>query len=566
MEMSKVLRGKRGVGSIALRVAVASILPIASLTFISSANSADAPVATTLVRPEGLPNISAVPFTGKKSATFTTPTTMVNLSTLPSQGVVGDAFKIEGKALTPDTEYVLTWSTSDATWLAGIEPNTVNYMGTAYNNYHVDMANVKTDASGAFSYSTKIPSDWGGVHDIYIVKDGVAAGHGGVQVSRTFTMSPKSGPIGTPITITYTGLGPKLYAAGSALIYDNHFAGEMMARWSRGTATATILASGKVGKHFIQANEAISFSYLNVLQSPVPYANSGQGVFTITKDNGAFKPYAKYPKKVTPTVNQRTTLSSVDLDPATTATASLSVDNGPIGTKSKFSVSGLTSTGTHQIVWATVVGNRVNCTGTCWIYNSVPLATVEVTGSTISQEITVPDHLGGWHVVQLKKGNAVEAQTLFYVKESIMKFYDKNGKVIGEGLAKADNSGSAAAFAAGGAGKPTNTFKENEEFTISIKGVGWTQFDNTLAVTYDNSYIGYGCGFNSNGYLVVHLRATGGVGTHIIDLRPLLYTQQPSFANTPYGMTPVLTSENDFAGLAAGYQIPQFHFAINVVK
>ena len=559
-------REKRSFSSVALRVAVASILPIASLTFVSNASGADAPVATTLVRPEGLPNIPALPFTGVKAAIFTTPNSMVNLTTSPSQGVVGDSFKIDGKALLPDTEYVLTWSTSDASWLAGIEPNTVNYMGTSYVNYHVNLANVKTNATGGFSYSAKIPSDWGGVHDIYLVKDGVAAGHGGVQVSRSFNMSPKSGPIGTPITVTYTGLGPKLYAAGSALIYDNHFAGEMMARWSRGTAKAVILATGKVGNHLIQANEAISFSYLNVLQSPVPYANSGQGIFKITKDPGAFKPYVKYPTKVTPTVSQRTTLSSIGLDPNTNAVASLSIDSGPVGSKTTLNVTGLTTTGSHQIVWATVVGNRVNCSGTCWIYNSIPLATVDVTSSTLSKEVTIPDHLGGWHVIQIKQGDVIEAQSIFYVKESIMNFYDKAGKVIGSGLATADTSGSAEAFAAGGAGRPTNTFKENEEFTISIKGVGWTQFDNTLAVTYDNSYIGYGCGFNSNGYLVVHLRATGGVGTHVIDLRPLLYTQQPSFASTPYGMTPVLTSENDFPGLALGYQIPQFHFAINVVK
>jgi len=46
--------------------------------------------------------------------------------------------------------------------------------------------------------------------------------------------------------------------------------------------------------------------------------------------------------------------------------------------------------------------------------------------------------------------------------------------------------------------------------------------------------MGYGCGFNSNGYMVVHLHATGGVGTHIIDLYPMLYSLSPSYANTPY--------------------------------
>jgi len=544
----------------------ASLVVLLTIAVVTPAHGADAPIATTLIAPSGIPDIPALPFTGTKSVTFTTPQTMVNMTVTPAQGIVGDPIEIAGKTLTPNSTYTLNWSTSDASWVAEIQPNTVNYMGTSYANYYVDMATVTTDANGAFSYKTKIPSDWGGVHDIYLVRDGVGAGHGGIQVARGFTMTPKSGPVGTPITVTYTGLGPKLYAAGSALIYDNHFAGEMMARWTRGTAKAVILASGAVGKHYVQANEAISFSYLNVMQSPVPYANSGFGTFTITKDKGAFAPYIQWPAKVTPTITQHTTFSLAGLDPTTKAVASLSADSGPVGSKTTLTVAGLSTTGSHQIVWATVVGNRVNCTGTCWVYNAIPLGTVDVASTTISKEVTIPDHLGGWHMIQLKQGDVVEAQIAFYVKESIMAFLDKSGKTISLGLAKADLSGTAAAFTLGGAGAPTNTFKEGEEFTISLKGVGWTQFDNTLAVTYDNSYIGYGCGFNSNGYLVVHLKAVGGIGTHIIDLRPLLYTQQPSFANTPYGMAPVLTFDRDFPGLAVGYQIPAFHFAINIKK
>jgi len=549
-------------------VALSSVVVFTmAVAMVNPASGADAAVGTTLIAPAGIPNVPAVPFTGTKVAAFTSPQSMVNLSVVPAQGIVGDPMVVSGKAMAPNATFTLTWSTSDASWVAGIEPNTVNYMGTSYVNYNVDMATVTTDATGSFTFKTKIPSDWGGVHDIYAIAAGVGAGHGGIQVARGFTMTPTSGPVGTPITVTYTGLGPKLYAAGSALIYDNHFAGEMMARWTRGTATAVILAAGGVGKHYVQANEAISFSYLNVMQSPVPYANSGSGVFTITKDNGAFKPWTQWPAKVTPSVSARTTLSNIGLDPATKAVASLSVESGPVGSKTTVNVNGLTTTGSHLIVWATVVGNRVNCTtGTCWVYNSIPLATVDVSGSSISKEVTIPDHLGGWHVIQIKQGDMIEAQTSFYVKESIMPFLDKNGKTIGLGLAKSDLSGSIEAFAKGGAGAPTNSFKQGEEFTISIKGVGWTQFDNTLAVTYDNSYIGYGCGFNSNGYLVVHLKALGGVGTHIIDLRPLLYTQQPSYGNTPYGMTPVLTFDRDFAGLAFGYQIPAFHFAINITK
>jgi hypothetical protein len=47
---------------------------------------------------------------------------------------------------------------------------------------------------------------------------------------------------------------------------------------------------------------------------------------------------------------------------------------------------------------------------------------------------------------------------------------------------------------------------------------------------------------------------------------PLLYTQQPSYANTPYGMVPVLTYARDVPGLALGYQLPAIRMAIEVVK
>ncbi len=101
------------------------------------------------------------------------------------------------------------------------------------------------------------------------------------------------------------------------------------------------------------------------------------------------------------------------------------------------------------------------------------------------------------------------------------------------GLATANDSDSPTAIAAGQSGVGSHTFKEGQEFTISIKGVGWTQLDNTLGVDYDNSYIGYGCGFHSNGYMVVHLTAIGGPGIHLIDLYPMLYSVSPSFPDTP---------------------------------
>ena len=77
--------------------------------------------------------------------------------------------------------------------------------------------------------------------------------------------------------------------------------------------------------------------------------------------------------------------------------------------------------------------------------------------------MTIPDHLGGYHVIQIKQGDVIEAQQVFYVKESIQPLLDSKGKVVTMGVAKADLSGSPEAFARGGQGVPTYTFKEGDD-------------------------------------------------------------------------------------------------------
>lgn len=542
------------------------IVSLFSIFVVAPSKGADTLVTpVTLVQPSNIPDVAPLPFTGVTAASFTVPTTMVNLTLTPNQGVVGDPFTVSGTGLPASTSVQLTWGTSTGTWVTDIEPSSVNYLGISFTKVTVNMATVTTDANGAFSLPTKVPADFGGVHDIYAAVNGAAVGHTGYQINRTLTISPTSGPIGTPITVTYTGMGASLYTAGGAVHYDNLYAGEEQAIWTRGVGKVVIYASGPRGVHYVNVGNAIGFTYLNVIQSPIPYTNGGSIPFTVTKDAGISAPTETFPSQVTPTSSLHTTLTNVGLDPNTQATMTLSQTTGPILTKVNVKTAKVAADGTYQLVWSTVVGNRVNCpTSTCWAFSSIPIGTATVLNGSSSTDVTIPDNLGGWHVIQMMKGNTIEAQTPFYVKESIMPFYDKSGKQVGLGIAKFDPSTAPDVIARGQAGAPATSFKAGEDFTISIKGVGWTQLDNTLAVTYDNSYIGYGCGFNSNGYMVVRLKATGTPGTHIIDMHPLLYTNQPSFANTPYGMLPVLSSDRDFPGLALGYQVPSFHFTIRV--
>jgi len=463
---------------------------------------------------------------------------MINLTAAPDIAPAGTPFTLTGSGLPANKPVSIVWGTANVTWVVDARPDSVDYLGRSATKVSVVLGQAQTDAQGQLNVKLTAPKDFGGIHDIYAVVGGVQVAHGGFLVARTATMTPKSGPIGTMITVTYNGLGSSLYEGGASLLYDNHYVGAMMANWTRGTAIAHIRATGPVGKHTIEVADAISFKYLNIQQSPIPWGTGSKFAFTVTKDNGRPKAQIDWPASVTPTLDAKTTLQLTGLAASSSATAQLASSAGVVDTKVALAAKGLTPGAPVDMEWSTVVGSRVNCTGTCWSFISVPLgnATAGADGS-LSTPITVPDGLGGWHVVQLLQGGKVMAQVPYYVKRSI----------VGNGVSSL-------------------TLKDGQRFTVHLKGLGWTQLDNTIAVDYDNSYVGYGCGFNSNGDTVMNLVATGGPGTHLIDMYPLLYTQQPSYPNTPYGMVPVLTYAQDLPGLALGYQLPAIRLAITIVK
>ena len=520
-------------GAVSSAQSPSNTVPAHSSTGTSPAASAS-PVTTTLQSP-AIPGVSPLP--GPVADPAQPSNNMGILDVTPDQGVAGAPVTISGSQLPPNAQVELTWSTANATWLVQTEPDTVNYLGRSDTLLAVVLATTTTGGRGSFRLSLKAPADWGGVHDIYAVVNGTEVAHGGFIMLRTVTVSPRSGPVGAPITITYSGLGPSFYTGGASLLYDNHYVGELMANWTRGTARATIRAAGPVGKHTIQIGNAISYMYLNVPQSPIPYTNGAKVTFTVTQGAVAPAPSIDWPVDVAPTVSARTTLATSGLAVNTNVTAALASSIGPVDTNVALTASGLSTASPVSLVWSTVVGNRVDCASTCWAFASTPLGTASPVGGSLNTTITVPDGLGGWHVVQLMQNGQMVAQAPFYVEES----------VVGQGVSSL-------------------VVKEGQSFTIHLKGVGWTQLDNTVGVDYDNSYIGYGCGFNSNGDVLLHLNATGGPGVHLIDMYPMLYSLSPSFADTPYGMVPVLTYARDYPGLALGYHLPAIRLAITVIK
>jgi hypothetical protein len=276
-------------------------------------------------------------------------------------------------------------------------------------------------------------------------------------------------------------------------------------------------------------------NYLNPEQSPIPWANLHDSTFTVTSDAGLPKTTVEWPENIKPTITPTTTLAAENLL-AASATASLSQSRGFVTNKAILNARGLTPGAPVSIVWSTVVGNRVNCTGICWVFSQVPMTTVQPNADgSLRTELTIPDGLGGWHVVQVLQNGKVMTQAPYFVQRNLV-------------------------------GVSARRVKRGQQITIHLKGVGWTQLDNTTAVLYDNSYIGYACGFNSAGDVQIKVTATGAPGTHLIDLYPLLYTQNPVYNTATYGMVPFLSFRRDAPGLAVGYRLPAFHLAIKVVK
>ena len=513
------------------RVTVVTLAALSLLVLPSVALAEAGPLAA-----PAIPGVAALP--GPVVDPGKPAVEMKLLKTAPDIALAGAAVTISGSGLPADKDVTLTWGTANVDWVLDARADSVDYLGRKATKFAVQLAKVHTSASGAFSVQLKAPQDFGGLHEIYAVVDGVQVAKGGFLLARSASISPKRGPIGTMITITYKGLGSSLYEGGGSLLYDNKYVGAVMANWTRGVAKVHIRASGPVGKHTIDISDAISFKYLNIEQSPIPWGTGFTFTFVVTKDNGRPAARIDWPANVAPTLATRTTLATAGLGTATSSTASLASTSGAVMTKVGLTAAGLTPNAAVDLQWATVVGNRVNCTGTCWSFVSIPLGkTTASAGGTLSSQIQVPDGLGGWHVVQVLQGGQVKAQVPYFVKRSF----------VGNGVSSLK-------------------LKRGQHFTIHLKGVGWTQLDNTIAVTYDNSYVGYGCGFNSNGDVVMNMIATGAPGTHLIDMYPLLYTQQPSYANTPYGMVPVLTYERDAPGLALGYQLPAMRLAITIAN
>ena len=210
---------------------------------------------------------------------------------------------------------------------------------------------------------------------------------------------------------------------------------------------------------------------------------------------------------------------------------SFSPTSGPILSTTTLTATGMQPNAAAEFFWVTARGNRVNPSGWSLDETSVGKATAAADG-TLKASVSIPDDLGGWHVVKVVSGGAVVAEVPYFVLHSLLEVTPKQ-------------------------------VKAGDLFTIHLKGIGWTELDNGVAITYDNAYIGFACGFNSGGDATIKLVATGQPGIHLIDLYPMIYQ---GHGEPPWGYEqPLLSFKVDAPGLGLGYNLPTYRVAIEIV-
>lgn len=211
---------------------------------------------------------------------------------------------------------------------------------------------------------------------------------------------------------------------------------------------------------------------------------------------------------------------------AAAPTLSVAPTQGNVDTPATLEGGGFSPGASVELVWQTMEGNRVSGSGYQEIFWPLGTVTADATGA-IRFPFKVPFDLGGpSHRIEARLGKDVAATTNYTIL--------RTAKI-------APTSG------------PVGTTIE-----LHMTGGGWTQFDNIVAVTYDNVFMGFQCSFNSQGNMTIWLPAAGKPGLHTIDVWPALYWG-PDSGPTPWKI----------AHLSDGDQptkIPKYHFEFMITE
>jgi hypothetical protein len=443
--------------------------------------------------------------------------TYKKLSLTYDKPIVGAEVHVTSGGLPAGRPVELQWGTVNGGWVV---EDYYHFKGKKYSEVTSSLGKFSTDSSGRLDVRFNIPDDYGGVHEVTAVVDGKPLAQNGIEVTQSFEMTPMSGPVGTPIELRVKGLGWRTMESTWVVNWDNHAVGFVSAAGTHGSAVARFRASGPIGDHPVKVYSGYQAqSYLNYEQAPNAYLPRPDFTFHTTAGQTASPAAYIEPYKPQPVPTEEVQVAN--------AKFSLSPTQGPVGTRVVLRGEGFPADRAFQLVWQTFAGSRVSGNG--FEPRETALGEVRVTrDGRIETPVVIPDDLGGLHGLALHDGEKTIALGHFVIETSIAGMTPASGRV----------------------GTP---------ITIHLKGVGWTEYDNIYVATYDNAYMGYVCGFNSHGDVVIHFTAAGAPGVHVIDLFPGIY-QGPSSEPQLLYRQPQLTYAEDHPG----NKIPALHFKFEV--
>jgi hypothetical protein len=500
----------------ALIVVLVAVLVVtgALLTGVASTGQPESllPLAASQAAPDKSKDAASAPAQQVQTTTQVTQTLTIS----PKKPAVGTEVRATASNLPANQTVELTWKTMKGSWV--IE-DYYHFKGKKFTEASRSLGKAVVGADGRLDAPFTIPEDYGGVHEVVVVANGVVLAQGGTEVTQAFEITPKSGPVGTEIQIRGTGLGWRTMESTWVVNWDNSNAGWISAVTTPGTAVARFRASGAVGQHVIKVYTGyMGQSYLNFEQAPNAYLPRPQFTFDVTPGGSVPPAYAEpyQPQQVPPAETNGT--ARLELSPA----------QGPVQTIATLRGEGLPADTSVSAIWETWAGSRVSGNG--YAPKEMPQGELRVGGDgRLDVPFTIPDDLGGLHTLVLKSGDKELARANFVIETSIVSISPTSG--------------------------PVGTM-----ISIHLKGVGWTEYDNIYVANYDNAYMGYICGFNSQGDVVFNFAASGEPGVHVIDLYPGIY-QGPAEGQQLYRL-PQLTYREDHPG----NKIPALHFAFTVTK
>jgi hypothetical protein len=442
----------------------------------------------------------------------------VRLSVEPLRSEVLRPVTISAEGLPPDRTVTLIWGTVEGGWQIA---DYYKFLGKRFQETTREWGTARTDAEGRLVAMLTVPEDYGGVHEVLASIDGARVARGAVEITQSFALSASEGSIGSTIELTARGLGWQTMESTWVLTWDNQAVGWLSAVDTRGTATARFRAAGPVGPHYLKVWSGWQGqAYLNHQQAPTWYLPRPEWTFVTTDEPVTLASY------VEPYPNQRQfALTALRGESG----ASVVPAQGPILTEATLTARGLPPESDVTVVWERQLGNRIEGSG--WAPDRLALGTGRVAADgRLSFPFTVPDDLGGAHPLRMLGRDGAElAEAAFVVETTLVSV---SPPVV----------------------------KRGETFDVQLKGVGWTEYDNILIVNYDNVYLGYACGFTSQGDVLVTLTATGASGVHLVDFYPGIFKGPSDFSQQLYRL-PQLTYRDDHPG----NRIPAIRITIEIV-